>query len=135
MTISIYESSTSSVLDTCSQQRPIQDIKWWEDLPWFLKDLVVRPHQFQIAQEYEMLADRIHGHDSHLDVCYCAFRYVLTQLRSDGDELLYEVPVYAETKTSWRLHDNNWLVLHKIYRNFESGACQSHLTIMDAMPR
>ncbi len=39
-----------------------------------------------------MAADRICGRDAVNEPCFCAFRYVLTQLRSDDDEVYYEAP-------------------------------------------
>ena len=68
-----------------------------------LKDLVVAPIHFEVFDEYEMSAERICGRDLANQPCYCEFHYVQTQLRSDDDEVIYEVPVYAESLTSWRL--------------------------------
>lgn len=67
-----------------------------------------------------MLADRTLGYDEHEIPCYCAFRFMLTALKSD-DEVFYEMPDYAETQTAWRLRDARWLVYHELVANLEEG--------------
>ena len=78
--------------------------QWWQAVPSPIKGLVVAPIRFDVLQGYEIVADRTKSYDDHNDSCYCAFRYVLTQLRPD-DEVFYEAPVYAESFISWRLLD------------------------------
>ncbi len=108
---------------------------WWQHLPSPLRDVVVAPVHFEVRQDYEIAADRTKGYDSAHRPCFCAFRYVLTQLRSDDDELFYEAPVYTETLTSWRLPDDRWLVCQTTSGNADRGEFQTRLSLSDAMPR
>lgn len=93
------------------------------------------PTRFDIFREYEVLADCPRGHDVSNEPCYCAFRYVLTQLRSDDDEVFYEAPLYAETLTAWRLLDERWLICRKTVGNFDLDEVQTRLSLSDVMPR
>ncbi|CAM3320453.1 hypothetical protein [Polaromonas hydrogenivorans] len=113
----------------------VRDIRWWQDIPSPIRPLVVPPVSFDVLQDYEMAADRTQGYDGRHEPCYCAFRYVLTQLRSDDDEVFYEAPVYAEMLTSWRLLDQRWLVCRTTVHNFDRGECQTSLSLSDTMPR
>jgi hypothetical protein len=97
--------------------------------------VVVAPVRFDVLQDYEIAADRTKGYDSAHRPCFCAFRYVLTQLRSDDDEVFYEAPVYSETLTSWRLPDDRWLVCHTTTGNADRGEVQTRLSLRDSMPR
>jgi hypothetical protein len=110
-------------------------VPWWEDLPSPARALVVVPLYFEIAQEYEMAADRTCGYDDSHAQCFCAYRYALTQLRSDDDEVFYEAPVYTETVTAWRLMDARWLICRTTSGNLDRGEFQSRLYVSDAMPR
>lgn len=110
-------------------------VMWWQHLPSPLRELVVEPVQFEVLQDYEMAADRTQGYDSAHQPCFCAFRYVLTQLRSDDDEVFYEAPVYTETLSSWRLPDDRWLVCHTTTGSADRGEFQSRLSLRDSMPR
>lgn len=123
---------------TTLYQRAVEQtlpISWRQHLPLALKDVVVPPIHFEVRQDYEVAADRTKGYDSANQPCFCAFRYVLTQLRSDDDELFYEAPIYSETLTSWRLPDNRWLVCHTRIANADRGEVQTRLSLRDSMPR
>jgi hypothetical protein len=103
MSTALYTSTPNASGANC----PYQDgktIPWSDELPQELQALVVAPVSFKVFQDYEMQPDHTHGCDA-ANQPYCEFRYVLTQPRSDDDELFYEVPVYAESLTSWRLVD------------------------------
>ena len=115
--------------------RGLPAIAWQQDLPSSLMELVVAPIRFKVAQEYEMAADHTKGYDQQNNPCYCAFRHVRTQLRSDDDEVFYEAPVYAEMLTSWKLEDERWLILREIIGNFELGQVHSHFSLSESMPR
>lgn len=109
--------------------------RWQEGLPLGLQGLVVPPVCLDVFREYEMQAERIQGRDAANTPCYCEFRYVLTELRSDDDEVFYEAPVYAETLTSWRMLDERWLVCRTTLNRNEACGAQTSLTISDCMPR
>jgi hypothetical protein len=115
--------------------RHVPDRHWLQDLPTALQDMVVAPASFEVARDYEMSAERTFGRDASNAPCYCEFHYVVTQLRSDDDELYYEAPVYAETLTSWRLTDQRWLVRRTTSHNPEGGEGRIHLSLSDTMPR
>ncbi|CAN5208404.1 hypothetical protein BH10PSE16_BH10PSE16_22260 [soil metagenome] len=127
-------SSASRVRQSIRDAWGIQ-FQWWDELPSPIRALVVAPISFDLMQEYEIPADRTKGYDQQHKPCYCAFRYVMTQLRSDDDEVFYEVPVYAETLTSWRLFDERWLICRTTIDNFDSGDRQTCFSISNAMPR
>lgn len=110
-------------------------VRWWQDLPASWRDLVVVPITFEVSREYEMAADRTIGRDEDDEPCYCAFRYVLTELRSDDDDVFYEEAVYAESLTAWRLRDARWLILRKVTGNYLLGAVHSFFSLSDSMPR
>ena len=84
---------------------------------------------------YPMQAERAQGRDSANTPCFSEFRYVLTQLRSDDDEVFYEAPVYAETLTSWRLIDARWLVCRTTLDRLGHGGSQTAFSISERMPR
>ena len=110
-------------------------ISWRDDLPLDLTHLVVAPVKFDVARDYEMWADHTQVCDARNQPCYCEFRFVLTQLRSDDDEVFYEAPVYAESVRSWRLVDERWLVCKDTVENFEPSVTQTHLYLSYTMPR
>ncbi|MBH1958451.1 MAG: hypothetical protein I8H91_05985 [Burkholderiales bacterium] len=127
-------SSASRIRQPIRDARGIQ-FQWWQELPSPIRALVVAPISFDLMQEYEIQADRTKGYDDDHKPCYCAFRYVLTQLRSDDDEVFYEAPVYAETLTSWRLLDARWLICRTTVDNFDHGRRQTSFSLSDTMPR
>jgi hypothetical protein len=106
-----------------------------DDLPAGLKDLVVHPVRFDVARDYDMLADCTHGRDAANQPCFSEFRFVLTQLRSDDDEVFYEAPVYAESMTSWRLVDERWLVCRTTVGNLDDAEFYTHFSLRETMPR
>jgi hypothetical protein len=108
---------------------------WLDDLPASLKDLVVPPVSFEVAREYDMLADHTCGRDAANRPCFSEFRFVLTQLRSDDDEMFYDAPVYAESLTSWRLVDERWLVCRTTFASFDHVGVLTRFSLSDAMPR
>ena len=110
-------------------------VAWMDELPSDLIDVVVPPVRFDIQQEFNIVADRSLGLDAQGRVCFCAFRYVRTALRSDDGEILYDAPVYAETVTAWRLPDDRWLASHKVINHVGSGAVVPRLSLSLGMPR
>ena len=110
-------------------------IRWADDLPPDLKDLVVAPIHFDVFREFEIQADHTCGRDASDQPCYNEFRFVVTQLCSDDDELYYETPVYAEATTSWRLLDERWLVCRTTVRSFEPEQVQTSFSLSEVMPR
>ena len=129
---------SATTLNASAGRGPVRaaaPIVWWQGLPSPVRALVVAPTHFEVRQEYEIAADRTQGYGEDHQPCFCAFRYVLTQLRSDDDEVFYETPVYAETVTSWRLLDDRWLVSHTTIGNLDRGEFQTRLSLSDSMPR
>lgn len=110
-------------------------IDWQQDLPDAWLGQAVAPASFEVFVEYEMAADRTIGRDAQGAPCYCALRYVLTELRADDDDLFYEAPSYAESLLGWRLADGRWLVLRNIVADFDRGTVRSFLTFSASMPR
>jgi hypothetical protein len=80
----------------------VPDVRWWQDLPAAWRDLVVVPVSFEVSREYEIAADRTQGHDEDSEPCYCTFRYALTELRSDEDDVFYEESLQAQRPTLFR---------------------------------
>lgn len=134
MGTALYTKAFNAIRTDCPY-RQSHAIAWSEDLPLSLKDLVVTPVSFDVFQEYEMLADRICGRDDANMPCYCAFRLVQTQLRSDDDEVFYEMPVYAESLTCWRLLDERWLTCRTRVVSFDDAEFQTSFSVSDVMPR
>jgi hypothetical protein len=115
--------------------RDTQDVAWSGQLPSAWKDLVVAPISFDIFQEFEIVADRTLGYDEDHRACYCAARYVLSELRSDDDDVFYEEPVYVESLLAWRLRDERWLIFRKVIGNYGLGAAHSFFSFSDSLPR
>jgi len=108
---------------------------WHNELPDEWQAQVVAPVRFEIAQEHDVLADRVDGWDAAQQPCYLAQRYVLTELRTDDDESFYEAPIYIETLTAWRLQDDRWLHLHRTISDCDRGVVQRSLSLSHARPR
>lgn len=117
----------------CPLRHP--NVPWSQDLPPPLKDLVLAPVNFDVARDYEIRAEHTQGRDAANRPCFSEFRFVLTQLRSDDDEVFYEVPVYAESQTAWRLFDERWLVCRTRVRGGAHAGSETSLALSDAMPR
>ena len=115
--------------------RHTPDNQWQQDLPPALKDLVITPVSFGVSRDYEMRAEHTHGRDVANQPCFSEFRFVVTELCSDDDEVFYEVPVYAESLTSWRLLDQRWLVCRTQVSGADQTGGQTSLSLSDTMPR
>ena len=134
----MYSTPYTQANNASKPERSIRDarsVRWWDDLDVSSKVQVVAPMRFDLFREYEMAAERIVGYDENEEPCYCAFRHVLTELRSDDDEVFYEAPTHAESLTSWRLRDERWLVFRNIVGSCERGTAYSFFTFSEAMPR
>lgn len=112
-----------------------RDIPWGQDLPSAWETLVVAPLRFDVFQEYEMPADRTLGYDEDGAPCYCAFRFILTALKSDDGEMFYEAPDHNEALTAWRLRDKRWLIYREVVADLEQGVVQGFFSFSNAMPR
>lgn len=134
MSKSLYNDVPNEVVKNCPIRRG-PDIDWQDELPAPLKELVVAPISFEVFHEFEMLADRTCGLDSARTICFYAFRHVWTALRSDDDEVFYEMPVFAQTLTSWRLLDESWLVCQATHDLQDHSVAQNRLYVSKAMPR
>lgn len=119
----------------CPMRQAVDYTDWRKELPPEWADQAVPPLLFEVHQEYEVLADRVDGRDPRNQFCYFAYRYVLTQLRDDDDEGLYEAPVYIETLTAWRLKDGRWLHLHQTVSDCERGTAHRELFVNNERPR
>jgi hypothetical protein len=49
--------------------------------------------------------------------------------------MFYEVPVYAESQTAWRLVDERWLVCSTRVGHGAHAEPQTRLTLSETMPR
>lgn len=134
MCAALYTQASNAGNPDCPLRHALDD-RWLQDLPAPLKSLVVAPVSFEVAQDYELQADHTHGRDAAHQPCFSEFRFVLTQLRSDDDEVFYEQPVYAESLTSWRLLDERWLTCRTTVARFEEAGIESCFSVSDAMPR
>lgn len=134
MAAALYTETPNAGRVPCPNSRG-QDVHWTEELPVALRALVVPPTRFDVHSDYEMLAEHTHGRDAANAPCYNAFRFVLTRLRSDDDEVFYEAPVYAETLTAWRLVDARWLVCRTVASHLDCSEAHTSYSISDAMPR
>ena len=126
---------SSNALSTRCPCRTEPAVAWADDLPAPLKDLVVTPVHFQVYEDYELRAGRITGCDGANQPCYCASHFVLTDLRSDDDDVFYETPVYTESLTSWRLLDERWLVCQTTVDRLKPGGVDTRFLITHSMPR
>lgn len=108
-------------------------VAWRRDLPKQWHRQVVAPLLIERFRDYEMAAERSIGRDEDDQPCYCAARFLVTDLRSDDDEEYYQVAAYAESLTAWRLRDGRWLIHRLISREGEGGS--GFYTIGDRMPR
>ena len=129
-----YTKLSNGVTTSCPV-RCGESFPWSQDLPPSLRDLVVAPVHFEVIREYEMQAQSTRGRDATNEPCFCEFRHMVTQLRSDDDEAFYEVPVYAEALTSWRLRDARWLVCRTTVDRNAFAIEQTCLSLSDTMPR
>lgn len=132
MGTALYTQASNAIRSNCPYHAG-PAIAWLDDLPAGLKEWVVPPVRFDVARDYDMLADHTHGRDAANQLCFSEFRFVLTQLRSDDDELYYEAPVYAESLTSWRLVDERWLVCRTTVGS--DAEFHTRFSLSDAMPR
>lgn len=134
MTAALYRPLANAPMKTCPvRAHPPQ--RWLADLPAHLATLVVAPVSLEVHREYEMQAERVQGRDAANAPCFYEHRYVLTQLRTDDDEVFYEVPVYAEALTSWRLIDERWLVCRTTVDRLGRSGAQTQFTLSACMPR
>jgi hypothetical protein len=130
----LYTTTPNGGYPDCPLRHALDD-QWSQDLPPALKNLVITPVSFDVSRDYEMQAEHTHGRDVANQPCFSEFRFVLTQLCSDDDEVFYEVPVYAESLTSWRLHDQRWLVCRTQVSGVDQARGQTSLSLSDTMPR
>ena len=86
-------------------------------------------------REYEVPARRVLGYEDGGTPCFCSFDYRLFATRSDDDEDLYEVLVYAESLRAWRLRSGRWLVHRHLQPFGEEGETLTHFGFEARMPR
>lgn len=111
------------------------NIDWMRQLPARWRELAVKPLRFATSRDYEIAAERTIGLDENEAPCYCAYRVLLTEPRSDDDEEYYTMLVYAESVTSWRLHDGRWLI-HRLIAHDEAGRqARGFYSLSESMPR
>lgn len=130
----LYRNGVNAHKERCPA-RARQAQRWKSDLPAHLTALVVEPVSLEVHREYEMQAERVQGRDRENAPCFYEHRYVLTQLRTDDDDVFYEVPVYVEALTSWRLIDERWLVCRTTIDRLGRAGAQTQFTLSASMPR
>jgi hypothetical protein len=131
----LLHTGTEGVHERRCAFQDVRHIEWQRNLPVAWQPFVVEPVRVEIFQEYEISADRTLGYDRNHEPCYCAFRFVLTALKSDDGEFFYEAPDHAETLTAWCLRDGRWLVYREVVDHFEQGDVHSFFSFSDTMPR
>jgi hypothetical protein len=127
--------TSSNGFNAQSACRSGPSVAWSDDLPAPLKNLVVTPVYFQVHEDYEIRAGRTTGCDLTYQLCYCASHFVLTELRTDDDDVFYETPVYTESRTCWRLIDGRWLVCRVTMDRLKPGGKNTQFEITQTMPR
>ncbi|MBB1074938.1 hypothetical protein HUU62_11015 [Rhodoferax sp. 4810] len=110
-------------------------VSWLDELPPPLQSLVVPPVRFNVHEDYEMQAGHVKGCDAANQPCFCEFHFVLTDLRSDDDDVFYEAPVYTELSTSWRLIDGRWLTCHTTIDRLKHAGLARCYSVTNSMPR
>jgi hypothetical protein len=111
------------------------DPDWRAMLPREWAVQVVSPITFSRFRDYEILSERVVGYEDVDQPCYTEHCFVLTDIRSDDDEMYYLAPSYWEHLIAWRLRDGRWLIYRRISC---SEDCQQHSTFFsfaDEMPR
>lgn len=108
---------------------------WQAQLPSVWRDRVIRPESFRVDREYEVPARRVLGYEPAGTPCFCSFDYRRLATRSDDDEDLYEVLVYAESVRAWRLKSGRWLVHRRLQPFGEEGEEVTSFGFEPRMPR
>lgn len=110
---------------------------WRKLLPREWTGSVVEPRAFSRFRDYEILSERVlgHEHEGEDSPCYCEHYFVLTDVRSDDDETYYLAPTYGEHLVAWRLTDGRWLIHRRITHGEECQQHQSFFSFADEMPR
>jgi hypothetical protein len=119
------------------QQRYCDDREtdWRAMLPKEWAKQVVVPIGFSKFRDYEILSERVLGYEDTDNPCYCEHYFVLTDIRSDDDEVYYLAPSYWEHLVAWRLIDGRWLIHRRISCSDDCQQYQSFFSFADAMPR
>lgn len=115
--------------------RDLSAIRWCRELPTEWRGLAIAPIRFELFRDESMIADRTLGYDQDDEACFCAFRYLLTEMLEREGEPPREAPCYAESVVSWRLRDDRWLILRRVVANFQLGAEHVFFSFGNRMPR
>lgn len=108
---------------------------WREGLPQDWLGQVVRPVFFSRHRDYEIEAERVIGYEVEDEPCYCSYRVVLAELRSDDDETWFMALSHAEQLIGWRLVDDRWLIRRQISQGEDCQGSQAFFTLSAEMPR
>ena len=119
----------------CHGKQALPD--WRSALPREWAVSVVEPKGFSRFRDYEILAERVlgHEHEGEDSPCYCEHYFVLTDVRSDDDETYYIAPTYGEHLVAWRFIDGRWLIHRRITHGEDCQQHQSFFSFADEMPR
>jgi hypothetical protein len=114
-----------------------EEVPWAAQLPREWSKQVVAPLCFSRFRDYEILSERVVGYEdaAEEEPCYCEHYFVLTDIRSDDDEIYYVVPSYWEHLVAWRLCDGRWLIHRRISCSDDCQQHQSFFSFAEAMPR
>ena len=115
--------------------RGCSNVDWAALLPAEWRDQAIAPQEFDTYRDYEMTAERTLGRDDDAHPCYCAFRFQLTEPRSDDDEEFYAVVAYAEAVTAWRLRDGRWLIHRLVARGDSCEQARGFYSFSETMPQ
>lgn len=131
--------STAGVVNPARQRRGChedrRDPDWRALLPVEWASQVVEPALFRRFRDYEIISERVLGYEDEDLPCYCEHYFVLTDVRSDDDEVYYLATNYWEHLVSWRLIDGRWLIFRRISCSEDCQQYQSFFSFADEMPR
>ena len=111
------------------------EAEWREDLPEDWRAQVVRPAFFVQHKEYEIAAERVIGYETEEEACYCRFRAEITEWCTDEEGDWCIVPLYGEHLSAWRLIDDRWLVLRRLFHQEDGASSHAFFSFSEEMPK
>ena len=108
---------------------------WCAHLPAEWAAMAIVPLDFRHYREYEMAAERVVGCDEDGAYCYTAYRFRLTEERSDDGEEFYLETIYGEIVNAWKLRDERWLIRRVVVRGEDFSHGRGFYSFSERMPR
>ena len=125
----------SRALATPPLRQERESCPWQAHLPLTWRERVVAPLELRRYRDQEIAAERVLGYDAAGRPCYTAYRFSLTEPRSDDGEEFYAVLAYGEALAAWRLADGRWLVWREIRAEESCHEARSFYSLVQEMPR